>query len=1223
MRRAPSQSAAAAATAAALPRIISVPLSQVPASLLPVPLERFGSAPPAPPFELANTLDVDSNSGSAGSKGATIAATASAVVVAPQSRTGLRCVLWNIANLGGKYGYKYPRDPEVIAAIARMLERSRADVIVILEVLQRTNPPREPKGLSPLGTASRLFTDDPNAPKRPTGDPKLDGVGSRKRKAEATPAESAPPRPKFDKAIGADIERAIATAFHRAFQALVWEGRPRADLDKVLDVAEFGEALSPAARKALYDLGPDMEMAGRNLRKRINQLIDEDYVHWSQQYQATYPPSVAATLDEEELARVKVADATSKLNIAEVFQRGVSFYGFVLGRHFGCPIPGCRRCTNNALCERHKNELRTASRRIGAIGNEYLARILVAQTAAHAKAVAAYEKADLKKDPGVLDLLRIQEALNGISSIKYESWHKKDGKHQYSHAETVGLFWNKTRITEGSIGFAAGFDMRAPLCATLKVDGKVDVRLLGWHAPSTGAKHVGHRNRDFGRLLALCDAYRVEAQPTLTLLLSDLNIDTLSEETIGAQQVAPIQQCNPARYVGDFFTHLTGNPQFLEQDRFARRPTTLRASALDEELRPTLAQLFFKHSMQLAGGSKMAIAPTPSDKVPVRVDALREMLNLLERNMRDTRHDTTLSAFDKICTMVNATKTHRFVLGQQTVVDLVRAVAGKEHEGRFIPRTDARSDGALAKVFDHCFQEHDKAEFDALHAKAPAADTVLARMAVLLEATRKLSDHTLLVADFTIEPHKGPSQAPFKTLSAEELKKEEELLRKRLDELHAARAAKKDTRSLVEALEADWFRAGSALLGAEMRAEQESPDKPQSVRRRLLDAIASEVTPHLLLHDSAIADPHTAQKVAELRAWAAAQFARLGAQAQGSRPIDLIADFWGSYVEGQAFEDLGDLGSNSSRDARVTELQNNDIAGFLASAAALSANPAVALSNAQPGGIEQATNSCYLASICQALGALAPFLQALGGAVGVAHPSVLRIRLALRMVLRAVNASQVTPRNAVRFLRAALEELGLPLGLRQQDADEVFTFLVERMLLTGPFNMSVVLTPRGLDPRPEDLSKIDMPLPESEAGLRMDGLVDAFFHPADGAQLRSILVSPGVLLVVAKRYAFNRADLTVTKVRTPITHAVEFRTRRTADRAEQTYDLVAAIEHIGASPRGGHYVCRTLRGNQWYLANDSTVTAIAAGNGQVVAGTCTAFQDSYMFFYRLRPAAAH
>ena len=59
-------------------------------------------------------------------------------------QTMLSTTLWNIANLGGGFGFPAVRDDAVIFAIAAILHQARTDVCVILELMEHALRPRKP-----------------------------------------------------------------------------------------------------------------------------------------------------------------------------------------------------------------------------------------------------------------------------------------------------------------------------------------------------------------------------------------------------------------------------------------------------------------------------------------------------------------------------------------------------------------------------------------------------------------------------------------------------------------------------------------------------------------------------------------------------------------------------------------------------------------------------------------------------------------------------------------------------------------------------------------------------------------------------------------------------------------------------------------------------------------------------------------------------------------------
>lgn len=310
-----------------------------------------------------------------------------------------------------------------------------------------------------------------------------------------------------------------------------------------------------------------------------------------------------------------------------------------------------------------------------------------------------------------------------------------------------------------------------------------------------------------------------------------------------------------------------------------------------------------------------------------------------------------------------------------------------------------------------------------------------------------------------------------------------------------------------------------------------------------------------------------------------------------------------------------------------------------------------------PRNPQNAGNTCYLDSILVALFAEHDGSDSLL-TVQTPSPPHQALRKALRVAVNYIRCGQVLPRRAIRDVLDALIKLGWYPGSAQQDAAELYAFLLDE--LSAPFvplynNLSHGGVPDAADhtPSTERLLWLDLNgggalttmlnhyfFGQVRKGLRRGGSrVDAkltrnlipFYTPTreTGETVSARRINFRYLTVPLAINRFRsrgvRKDRAFVDVPTAIsaTHYVN----HFASGARYTLILRSVVCHIGYSIASGHYVCYTYEPKVgWRRWNDLDDAPVKSVRGDVRLGLPEneswkeeIARDSYLLFYELVP----
>ena len=668
-----------------------------------------------------------------------------------------RALLWNVANLGGKFGYPIERDQSVIDAIAAIIHAADPDVVAILEVLQKGSerPPKAPIELRDARARAAAY-------------PVIDSLHKATGCAiEDTKEIGYVPDPAIAKRAG-EVDDAVGRWFAARVMAAIWPGAvvDMTELEAAVQAIAFKETTLDLALNAAWpqiaadvaalappppseeteegkeaDGGVEAKPTGANLlsrylkrgrggadRKRlllpevIALLADEGYTHFLDKYASNYAddPEDETLTPEEMAARDKLCDAG-----LEDLQRVIG--DIVL--KFLQALTGC-------VAEDDRN----GCFRIIVKGN-YDAR-----HADYERRLAEYNEGREKRKAGsshdgVRELLRIRAALNALAGGAYASSPPAEPEPEspsiYTHGETYGILWKKAVFSVdpaqcGWVSKAAknvAFAKREPIRVPLRLNAREDappLYLVAWHPPAPSTTNRAARANDFPAFISYCEQER--AAPRLGMLLSDLNVNTLTmNETI--------EHCTQSIGIAELFRGICGmrfdgaalQSQFDAHSTVgvSRLRSWLMDCRVDDPMRQKLAWLQKELEKQ-------------------RKDSSQRVFENINQFLTHPQYRYGASAYDKIVTI--STVSMPWLLRQKTtyVVPVPHAVAMKEEAGLL------REESSLSRMIKpFAFRLLQDGILAPLRKHAKKEEPVASVRELMLVA-RKLSDHMPLVAHFEL-----------------------------------------------------------------------------------------------------------------------------------------------------------------------------------------------------------------------------------------------------------------------------------------------------------------------------------------------------------------------------------------------------------------------------------------------------------------------------------------
>lgn len=278
----------------------------------------------------------------------------------------------------------------------------------------------------------------------------------------------------------------------------------------------------------------------------------------------------------------------------------------------------------------------------------------------------------------------------------------------------------------------------------------------------------------------------------------------------------------------------------------------------------------------------------------------------------------------------------------------------------------------------------------------------------------------------------------------------------------------------------------------------------------------------------------------------------------------------------------------------------------------------VVKAKAKEGGIINAGNTCYLASVMQMVAYSHQYSQiflsqANNDALSPARKAVIRLG---SQIVNALLGGNTVPCDLIHNFRAALIAEGWTQGSGDEIGSQQDAAMFMRWLMEDFFHSASGIRERHdwvkighysrTAERIENVVKVGgLAQSRVNKGRSLQDLVKDIFSTTqteqelDGNPIRHryrVLELPQELTLHLLRYDFNRVLRTYTPNYEVIAVDNDLIFRGELSPEEEkvyTYSLQSFVVHIGASPSGGHYVTYFRKDNNWYCANDDKVTQVS------------------------------
>ncbi|MCG8340299.1 MAG: ubiquitin carboxyl-terminal hydrolase [Cytophagales bacterium] len=291
--------------------------------------------------------------------------------------------------------------------------------------------------------------------------------------------------------------------------------------------------------------------------------------------------------------------------------------------------------------------------------------------------------------------------------------------------------------------------------------------------------------------------------------------------------------------------------------------------------------------------------------------------------------------------------------------------------------------------------------------------------------------------------------------------------------------------------------------------------------------------------------------------------------------------------------------------------------------------------NRMPGGMANAGNTCYVAATMQAL---AVVYDKTFSTIDTSSWTDERkaVAGAIEKVIRQIRGGQPVNYNGMKkFLQTLVENNWYPGG-RQQDAEELLSFIFNIFGLNPPIKVASIISPIERDEAVPDSPKIEpsfiLPLEipeENKDSLDIQDCLLAFFkreevdykYEESGCwskaykKLRLTDDLPTIMAIQLKRFKQEWKVGKVIKqkiensVNTPLFLTIPAACMNDGQ-ASHAYNLVAFVVHIGKTLDFGHYIAYVKRVDKWFRCNDSWVGKVTESDASKEA------KKAYVYFYQ-------
>lgn len=702
----------------------------------------------------------------------------------PPREYPFRCMLWNVANLGGKFGYPKTRDASVIDATAHIIHAADADVVVILELLgtgtgeKRPKPPVKPpergarEASNPLQTRllesfaagakaealltvmGRYFAERVQAAIWPGAAPDIDAL-----RAEAKAFQ--------DEDSGATLDTLMDASWGSVCAPLLAGLAPAAadtggdgeapepvNVDALASNVTSGAKKRNRGRRAADDGKQDellLKAEAHVLRDGIQLLVAEGYTHWLESHSKNY-----AKNDGSEGVSKKDGDARDEAckKVLSVLSAGCqSLWVLFLRDVVGSEV------TDEMLEQWDAVEGRRSqyeSKVWLGCWNLLVRANEKAMTADYERRVARWEKRHGKGDgkatkhDGIREFLRIRDALNVLAGDAYASWPAAvpadEDKSLYRQGETYGVLWKKASVAPelGQVQFVPDFasdfkfEKRPPLRFPVKLSKAASgpaIALVPWHAPAPSKQNATARSKDFPSFVRYCEAERKAKR--LGMLLSDLNVNTVSGSTT-------VEHCDGELQVGALFQGISGRAAHGAFPAQVGTQSTLAVS----KFRPWLVPDLLDKEDASAKTARELVDKLQAKFVKGHFSTSQGLLEFIQGFSKDftPQHRMGASAYDKILPICGREDRWRLGYKSSWAVPFPHALALLE-EAEFF-RSEEQLPPRLRK-FAFLLAKNAKKTLEDLRAYAEQPSKA-AKLEDLMQVGRELSDHLPVIAEWVL-----------------------------------------------------------------------------------------------------------------------------------------------------------------------------------------------------------------------------------------------------------------------------------------------------------------------------------------------------------------------------------------------------------------------------------------------------------------------------------------
>lgn len=497
----------------------------------------------------------------------------------------LRIMVWNIANLGGGFGYPIKRHDAVIAATAQVIDFYRPDVLVVLEIMRKANPPAEPRFYKPYSLESLRAEPPPGLEAGFADD--ADEIFGRMYRYYQIKESGAVPETEMSPLYWYPSTKAGMVEIPKDFERLLAgkHGRTKATVHflrekstglwaiRVILAGKFMESIRDKVTGDMRRWFDETAPTGSELRELLETY---QVTNWDRKPARMNP----AHFDEDQ--KQEVRDNNKRVKAFEKTMRT---------RLDDCTafhLYGAAKLGNLDESLR-ESASRVAERILGL--SQYSEEAQESRRAAWREEVRRWNAANEESaHHGVREFKRIFDSLphrygcwpwtdapataDGDKSPASADGPALDTTILYSDRETCGVVYNAARVRLDSVIRLQGFRKRAPFVFRFGgLCGLPPFSVIGYHAPSDSALNAGARTDDLAQFASIPKT-EYDQTGAVVFVTGDFNIDTMAGDEI--------RNCLLPIGADEFFSQASGDGDYVGASLFSAVCTTFkhRADAL-------------------------------------------------------------------------------------------------------------------------------------------------------------------------------------------------------------------------------------------------------------------------------------------------------------------------------------------------------------------------------------------------------------------------------------------------------------------------------------------------------------------------------------------------------------------------------------------------------------------------------------------------------------------